>query len=142
MSDFTQGDPKIIMGNDGADMVVVGGQPVMDAGFENQSQISLFTGIDWPGNYLLDSDIGSDFEDVASGAITLSSLSALEKTAKLALEADYFRNIKILISNPKSWFLDLAITLSPPGSDSSTILLTKNGVNWINQAANPANERV
>ena len=140
-----QGDPAINMTQNGATLVFKAGQPVMDSGVENVAQISLFTAEDWAGNFLFDTpaqNIGSDFEKTAQKTITRSSLSLVEKSAENALKADIFGTVRAIASNPKSWQTDVVIRIQPPGRTASDILLTKNGQNWINQAATPAHERV
>ena len=141
MTDRFQGDPALTLGNDGSTLTFRGGQPIMDQGLENQVQISLFTADGWPGNFLLgpDNQIGSDFEATAQAAFTVASLARVEQSAKSALAAPIFGVIEALAVNPKSWRLDVGIIVGPPG-DRDTILLTRNGQNWINQATNPASE--
>ncbi len=144
MIDTFQGDPALSIENDGANLTFKGGQPVMDQGLENQAQISLFTAEDWPGNFLFPEtqQIGSKFEKQARGSITLSSLAELEKTAEAAMDAPVFGTIRATAINPESWRIDMEILISPPGREESVILLSRNGQNWINQAANPAHERL
>lgn len=144
MTDIFQGDPALSLENDGAEITFKGGQPIMDQGLENQAQISLFTAEGWPGNFLLGADqqIGSNFETIAQGAITLTSLSELEKSAENALEDPVFGNIEAVAVNPNSTRIDMVINIKPPGTDLDKILLTRNGQNWVNQAENPASERL
>jgi hypothetical protein len=145
MIDTFQGDPAILITENGATLVFRGGQPVLDSGLENQAQISLFTEPDWPGNHLFSTDeekIGSDFEETARGAITISRLALVEKSAEKSLDADLFGTVEAVATNPESWQTDVLINIQPPGADRDTILLTKNGQNWINQAANPAHGRL
>ena len=139
-----QGDPALSIGNDGADLTFKGGQPIMDQGLENQAQISLFTAEGWPGNFLLPEtqQIGSNFEEQARETITLTSLAELEKTAEAAMEAPVFGPVRAQATNPESWRIDMKILITPPGREESVILLSRNGQNWINQAVNPAHERL
>ena len=46
------GDPKLYETGSGADLSIVGGQPVMDEGLENAVYLSLFTPPGWWGNIL------------------------------------------------------------------------------------------
>ena len=143
MTDRFQGDPALSLGPDGSTLTFRGGQPVMDQGIENQVQISLFTAADWPGNFLLgpDNQIGSKFEKTARAPFTVAGLARVEQAAKTALAAPIFGVIEALAINPESWRLDVGIIVGPPG-DRKTILLTRNGQNWFNQAANPASEQI
>ena len=139
-----QGDPAIKITPNGATLVFIGGQPVMDQGVENQALIALFSAKGWAGNHLLpqESQIGSDFEKLASGTITLSKLSLIEQTVVNALKADIFGNVTAVASNPESWQVEVRILIEPPGREQTEILLVSNGQNWISQAVNPAHERL
>ena len=142
--DIFQGDPLLIIKNSGATLVFKGGQPVMDVGLENQVSISLLTREGWPGNFLLEeaNQIGSNFEKAAREPITLSSLAELEKVAKRAVSAPVFGNIRATAVNPTSSRINLTVRVEPPGGTPAEILLTSNGQNWLNQASDPAHERV
>lgn len=145
MIDNFQGDPALRLTNNGATLTYKGGQPVMDAGLENQAQISLLTRQGWAGNLLfadVAQQIGSDFEEKTSAAITLSGLALIENAAENALDSELFGTVTAEASNPTSSRTNVVIDVQPPGQDTATILLAKNGQNWINQAANPAHERV
>ena len=146
MTDNYDGDPRIVIDKDGADIVYRDGQPVMDAGLENNDLIALFTEPGWPGNVLLEDDqqIGSDFEKQATGSITLSKLAIIENAARLALESPVAKTEDITVSvvNPAGSSLAVIIRRTPPGQDVGELLVTRDGLNWINQANNPANERL
>jgi hypothetical protein len=144
MIDHTQGDPAIQLTENGATLVFKGGQPVMDAGLENVAQISILTGKGWAGNTLLpvESQIGSDFEErAANDPITLNSLASLEKILESSLDSDVFGTVTAEMNNPKSYQLEAAILIQPPGEEQQEIILTRNGQNWINQANDPAHGR-
>ena len=139
MTDIFQGDPAIKITPNGATLIYTGGQPELDAGLENQALISLFTAKDWPGNFLLppEAQIGSDFEKLARGPITLSKLALIEKSAESALKAPIFGTITAVASNPESWITAVNIRIEPPGGVAFEINLVSNGQNWINQAEKP-----
>lgn len=136
MNSLFQGDPAISLTPEGATLTFKGGQPVMDQGLENQALISLFTASDWPGNFLLgpDQQIGSDFEEIIQGPITLSSLAELEKTAIEALDAPIFGEVQVTATNPVSWQIIVNAIIKPPTGNKQSLLLINNGQNWINQA--------
>lgn len=143
--DRFSGDPKLILTEDGADMQFVGGQPLMDRGLENLAMISLFTQKGWAGNYLIDAKdekAGSDFEVTAKKSITLTTLNDVRQMAESALKNPAFGKTDISVVNPNSNFLQVHIVIHPPGSDLQTLILAKNGANWINQKLHPANERI
>ncbi len=138
------GDPKITLGVDGADMNFRGGQPVMDAGIENAVQLSLFTMLGWFGNaYLRQANqVGSRVEHVAGEAITVTSLVDLENATKQALawmiDTGIAESIYVTVANPTGRVVQATVQVKPPGRDIQTLTLTRNGQNWVNQAADPA----
>lgn len=145
MIDIFSGDPKLVMTPDGSKFVFKGGQPVMDQGLENLALISLFTGKGWVGNVFEpdpDKKIGSDFEDTANQPVTLSSLNAIALAGEKALDNPAFGKLAVDVANPNSYRVDVAITIESPGQDAKTLILTKNGQNWVNQNINPAYRRI
>ena len=145
MTDIYSGDPKIVLSENGSRFVFKGGQPVMDQGLENLALISLFTTPGWPGNILfpdINQQVSSDFLNIANQPITVSMLNDLAQSAKRALTNPAFGDVNVLIENPNSYRINIIITISPPGQDIQTLILTKNGDNWISQSTNPANRRI
>lgn len=137
MTDRFSGDPKIYLTPSGAEMIFKGGQPVLDAGVENLAQISLFTAPGWWGNSLTtdaNKRIGSDFEAKARGSITLQKLADIKQAGESALKSPAFGSAVMTVTNPQSWRIDASVVISPPGRDAGTLLLSRNGQNWINQA--------
>ncbi len=143
--DRFSGDPKLILTVDGADMVIKGGQPVMDQGLENAALISLFTKPDWPGNFLIEDEEqqpGSDFEEISKGIINLDYLNNVRQSAEKALTNGAFGKKTIDVFNPTSKNVRINIIIDPPGVDIEELILTKNGPNWISQKNNPAHKRI
>ncbi len=141
MTDNTQGDPKIFVGENGAYFRWINGQPVMDAGIENLATISLLTAEGWWGNDLWpspDNKAGSDFEENAKQPITLTSLVDVEQSGELALKNRAFGEVVAEVSNPRSAGLDFTALVKPPGEDAQSFALTRNFDNWVNQANDPA----
>ena len=144
----TQGDPRLFLTERGATIKFIGGQPVMDGGWENYVLISLFTRPGWVGNVLFDKPsqrIGSDFEETAEQAITIDSLADLEESGKRAL-ADMIADglaekVEVIASNPSGDIRNVRILITPPGKDVEELLLTKHGLNWLVQANDPAHKR-
>lgn len=139
------GDLYITLSENGSTIIYIGGQPVMDQGLENQAIIALFTTQGWAGNTLLDDpnqQIGSDFVEAANQPITLQSLTDVEQAAVRALESPAFGRVTATATNPESDRIRVEILIEPPGHDSATIILTRNGLNWQAQADNPAHERI
>ena len=146
MTDNYDGDPRIVISQDGASIEYRDGQPVMDAGLENNDLIALFTAPGWPGNVLLDADqqIGSDFEELATGPITLSMLADVEDSARRALTSAVANTESVTVTavNPAGVSLGVIIRRTPPGQDVNELLVTRDGLSWINQANNPAYARL
>lgn len=139
------GDPYLTLGPNGATLTYIGGQPVMDQGLENLAMIALFTKPGWAGNTFFadpNQHIGSDFVEAANQPITLQSLTDVEQAAVRALQSPAFGRVTAVAANPASENLIVKIRNEPPGQDSQTIILTRNGLNWQAQALNPAHERV
>lgn len=147
MADSTilfEGDPRLFLGVDGSKIQFNDGQPIMDRGLENQALICLFTSRGWVGNIFFqdkNQQIGSDFEEEARKPITVASLSRVRSAALRALDIPAFGETGVIVTNPISYRLDVAILIQPPGGDISAFLLTKNGLNWTFQAKDPAHLR-
>lgn len=147
--DIYQGDPRIIIDENGSDLLFRGGQPVMDQGLENAAIISWFTNEGWWGNDLFsntDQHIGSSFEQVAQQSITLSALISVQNAGKSALQwmidTEVAKDVEVLAKNPEGRNLEVKGTIEPPGRDTQTLLAKKHGANWLAQKKNPANERL
>ena len=145
MTDIFQGDPYLTLGPNGSRLHYTGGQPLMAQGIENQRIIALFTRQGWAGNALIkdtDQQIGADFVEAANQPITITSLTDVEQAAVRALDSPVFGRVTVTAVNPVSDRLVVTIRVEPPGQDSATIILTRNGLNWQAQAVNPAHARV
>ena len=142
--DIYQGDPRIFLSVDGASLQFTGGQPVLDRGLENMALISLFTAQEWPGNDLFDAPdqrIGSDFQEATEQPITLRALNNIRDAAEKALVNPAFGRVTVVVENPNSYRLNITIRIEPPGQDIKTLLISKNGLNWVAQAIDPAHGR-
>ncbi len=140
-----EGDPKIILDENGADLVFKGGQPVMDAGLENAVVISLFTAKDWAGNTFFkdpNQQLGSDFEEKANQSITVSSLNdtrnAAEKALQWMVDSGIASRISVIVKNPRSNWLDIGIVVEPPGKDKFILIISRKSLNWVYQKIDPA----
>lgn len=149
MSDRYQGDPKMILDEQGSDLVFRGGQPVMDRGLENAALISLQTRPGWAGNILFrkpSEKIGSKYELSLEQPITITSLNTVRNAAKEALQwlldQKIASKIEVAVSNPTGQRTKTIAIISPLSRDLLILLLTKNGMNWIAQKLDPANLRV
>lgn len=144
-----QGDPRLVLTEDGATIEYRGGQPVMDSGLENAVLISLFTRTGWAGNaYIDDPDmqVGSDFEVACNRPITRTSLNNVADSAKRALawmlSKGLAREIGAVASNPVGQSIKVVITILPPTGPAMSLNLSRYSGNWTAQIANPAQERI
>lgn len=144
-----EGDPKIIITENGADMVFRGGQPVMDQGLENAATMLWFTKNGWCGNVFIrdpNQQVGSDFQEKGQGTITASSLVELARTGEAAwqklINSGVASKVQVNTSNPTGNTTEAVGLIQPPGKDLKILLATKNGVNWIKQKEDPAYNRV
>jgi phage gp46-like protein len=151
MADRYQGDPKLILDENGADLVFTanGGQPEMDRGLENAALISLHTRPGWAGNILFrkpSEQIGSDFEQANRDPITLTSFNNIRNAAQAALQwmvdTGVAASVEARVSNPTGRRVQTAVLIKPPSRDPLVLLETRNGLNWISQKIDPANLRV
>lgn len=79
--DIYDGDVRLQQTEDGGDISIVAGQPVMDAGLETAAYISLFTSTGWWG----DTQIGSSLESILAGTLTTDTLNKAADEARRAL---------------------------------------------------------
>jgi len=138
--DRFSGDPRIILSPAGSNLDFEGGQPVMDAGLENQAIISLFTRPGWCGNAYLagPEQIGSAFLDACSQALSVATLVDIQNAASLAMKSDLFPNVIVTVSNPNGWDLRITITLA----NGQALTLDRRGSLWSSQSNNPASARM
>jgi len=140
--DRFDGDPRLVITQNGATLDYQGGQPVMDQGLENEAQIRLFTREGWCGNVFLrpENQIGSPFEAAIIGqAITLSSMEKIRNLADIALNGPAFPDRKITVENPTS---DRVLLTADLGPGKAKLSFQRNGANWAAQATNPASARL
>lgn len=143
MTDKLSGDPLVTLDQDGADLVFIGGNPVMDQGFLNHCNYALLTE---SGHWT------EDFEPVSARRykglflaaskkpITRQSLIDLARAAEADLAGDEFKSIRAEAINPTGYSVDVEISYQPPSTDRNVLRLTKAGQTWINQIDNPVND--
>ena len=129
-----QGDPSLTLGPNGASLTYRNGQPVMDQGLENCALLSLFTDEGWCGNIFLEAteQIGSDFEALAEGPLTLSLLADIEDAAQRALESPALKGAVATATNPTSDRIELAVQVAAP---AGILRFSRDGLLWQGQAA-------
>jgi len=134
--DQYEGDPKIYIGLDGAEIRFQGGQSIMDAGVENELIIMLLTNPGWYGNYFLSSEkqISSDFENKMRAPVTKTGLQEIRLAALAALES--LKDVEVDVYVPRSGLIQVDIV-----SSRGNLSITKEDSRWIIQAIDPANEK-
>ena len=144
-----QGDPRVVIDEDGAELEFQAGQPVMDRGIENAVLLSLFTASDWIGNTLAEKPaqkFGGKFLKSIKQPITASALadirSAVLSDLKWMIDTGLAAEIDAQVTNPESTNLKVLLVVKPPKSELEVFLLTNNGLLWVSQTIDPANERL
>ena len=148
-NDRYQGDPRIIVTEDGTTIEYQGGQPVMDGGIENAIVLSLFVTQGWPCNILFgkpEEKLGSDFMLEMKKSITLETLNSAADAAKKSLQwmvdVGLASEIQAAASNPSYNRVDVRIFIKYPGSDIDEFLASRNADNWLFQKDDPAYKRI
>ena len=143
--DNFEGDPLLILTNDGVTLNFVDGQPTMDQGLENMANISLLTEEGFWGNDLVedpDERVESTFLAATRLPITVTQLKNITSAARDDLKSPAFGNVTSLVKNLTGSRLTVENTIEPPGRDAKKLVLEKNGLNWISQRDNPAHLKV
>ena len=141
MTDKFDGDTLIIIGENGADYDVVGGDPARDQGFINHINIATLTEPGWCGNELEPVEsrkIGSKYIVSTDQPTTRQSLLDNNKAAEADVKGPEFADVRAITTAPDNG-LQTAIFVQPPTGDLEALLLTKFGKNWVNQIINPIN---
>lgn len=132
-----QGDPRITITANGADIVFYGGQPIMDKGLANAVIISLFTRPGWVGAKLKGCEglRGSGFLAACEQSLTIATLNQIRQAAEKALNW-INGTVEVSVRNPTGNKLEVAITIKPPGSTEKEVaafLLSREGLHWYYQ---------
>ncbi|MHA1287294.1 MAG: hypothetical protein ACTSPB_07810 [Candidatus Thorarchaeota archaeon] len=138
MIDKYEGDPKIFINENGPNLQINQGQPVMDQGLWNAVIISLFTKPNWAGNVLFTGPyekIGSVFEYEAQQTISVDMLNKVNNAAQLALkwltDNGSVDLVNTRVRNPAGHNIEVTIELIKDGIAILKMVATKNGVRWI-----------
>ena len=129
------GDVKLIPTDDGGQITIEKGQPVMDDGLETAPYISLFSGDYW-GNAISDRDekTESELETLFSQTLTNQVRLDAEEYALQALEWMKRQGIAAKIeaegSIPRTGFLGLVVRIYQP---DDTVTELRYQINWTNQ---------
>jgi phage gp46-like protein len=139
-----QGDIKVKITLDGAKMKFTDGEPVRDKGIENAISIALFTKPGWWGNTLIretNKKIGSDFERQRV-IVDVDTLNEVRDDANRALQplldTNLLSKFDLIATNPNLNYIEVKIKTYSPGQDIKELLFFTNGINWVNQAEDPA----
>lgn len=119
------GDPKLYEGGDGADLLIIDGQPAMDAGLENAVYLSLFSAPGWWGNAVSQEyeKLGSLLESIQSRTLTNTTRQDAEEYAKQALSwmvtDGVAKKVTTVATIPAVGILGLTITIEQPDQTST-----------------------
>ena len=142
-----EGDPRIVLSENGSSLVFKNGQPVMDGGLENAIILSLFCE-PWLANQFFrdtNQQLGSLFIEAIKKPITLQNLQDARKAALTDLEwmlnVGLAREVEVFVVNTtgSQWYVKIIIY--PPSDNPQTFVASNNGANWVVQTINPASER-
>jgi phage gp46-like protein len=143
------GDPKITLDENGANLHFHGGQPEMDSGLENAPLISLHTEKGYWGNTLFaksEQKLGSQYLEEVQKPISLDQINRIRNAAEFDLawmvETNVANSVTANTTNPVSKNIQTTIFIEPPSRDPTILVLTKAGLNWISQKLDPAYKRV
>lgn len=149
MADRFDGDPKITMEQEGAELEFQAGQPVMDRGIENAVLITLYTKPGWPGNALIDRPsqyLGGKFLEAVAKPVSLTAINDIRSAAlsdlNWMIETKLAEEIDAIVTNPKSNEYEVTIAVKPPGSALQIVKITNNALLWIQQTIDPASGRL
>ena len=129
------GDVRLIPTDDGGQITIDKGQPVMDAGLETAAYISLFSGDYW-GNAISERDekCESKLESLFSGTLTNQIRLDAEEYALQALawmkRQGIATEIEAEASIPRTGFLGLVVRIFQP---DDTVAELRYQINWANQ---------
>jgi len=132
------GDVRMIMTEDGADIAFTGGQPEMDGGLSTAVLISLWSLSGWWGNQIMDQDqaFGCELETAMSGTLTVQAMLDAEEAARKALawlvEQGIAARVTVEGSIPRADVLVLTITIAEPAGGAASL---RYSLNWRNQSA-------
>jgi len=136
---MTQGDPRLILTENGSTLQFIGGAVLLDRGLENMALISLFTRNGWAGNNLLNTPIGSNFEEAVDQPITRRALNEIRDAAEKALDSPLFGTVTATVRNPTGHRLKISIYIERLGAQ---IELTREGGPWAYQSTDPAYRKI
>jgi phage gp46-like protein len=127
---YAMSEPRLYLGENGADMRFVGGEPVANP-LATAVLMSLFTK-SWAGNGLfldIDVHIGSDYEEKCAQPITLSALNDIRQAAERALkwmrDKKLAKIIHVQTRNPSAHRILTEIDI-----DGMRVTIEKSGSQW------------
>jgi phage gp46-like protein len=126
-----EGDPKLFNAGDGSELVISGGQPVMDTGLENAVYLSLFSA-PWWGNAISEpaEQLTSRFEELNTRTLTNQARLDAGEFVRQALAwmviEGIAQSVTVNASIAAVGVLALVITIQQP--DDATRIKYK--INW------------
>ena len=128
-----EGDPKLIITDDGIDFNIKNGQPEMDTGLQNSIFLSLFTDSGWLGNSISDKDsenYNGEFMTIFQKPLSVKTALDAKKYAESALswmvEEKIAKSITIDVEIIKIGFLGIEILIEQNENTKKFIY----NINW------------
>ena len=130
------GDVRLISTEDGGEIEIVSGQPLMDQGLETAVYISIFSGPDWWGNAISEPDekVESEIENLYSSTLSNKTRLDAEEYVRKALawmiRSGIAKKIEVSATLPAPGILGLDILITQPGD---TVINLRYQINWSAQ---------
>lgn len=128
--DLFSGDPKLFDSNDGGDLLIQGGQPVMDQGLQNSAYLSHFLESDWwgwssdPANPEI-VDCGNLLRLMKRAVLTPALLNDIEAAAKKDLawmkDNGVADKVEVTASIVALGFVGIEETITEPTGNVTTV---------------------
>lgn len=135
-----EGDVYLFNTNDGGEISIENGQPLIDGGLENAAYISLFSNFNWWGNDIASDDeqLDSQFETILDRTLSnqtrLDAIEFAKQALQWMIDIKVAREINIEATIPRVEVLAIDIKITQP---DFTIIETKYEINWKNELSNP-----
>ena len=143
--DIYDGDTLIILGANGADYDVVGGDPRRDPGYTNHINIAMLTEPGWCGNDLepvASRRVESKYFPLTKNPVTRQLILDLNKAAEADVKGPEFGDQRAVTTIDEINQVKTAVFALPPDDNLQALALTQAGKNWINQILGGAGDGV
>jgi len=140
---MTEGDIYLFNTNDGGNIIIENGEPLIDGGLDTSVYVSLFSDYNWWGNEIssdsqkLNSKIQSILDRTLTNQTRLDAIEYAKEALQWLIDDNIAKEINVdaIISNVETMVIDIEI-VQP---DFETITNVRYEINWKNQLINPVN---